>query len=461
MFLSENGITDAGAAALAGVLQSNTSLRSLDLQDNELTDVGAVAIAKGLAGPEGALKTLQLGYNDLSAEGAAALLARCHHSPNSNPGDAGPSPCSLTSLDLQFNGLGPGVAEVVAAALCGRGASLADSNNSNARPPAGLTTLGLLQTGLGSSGAAVIAEALRTNTVLRSLDLGNNEIGDEGAAALALALQPQAQQEAVGLATAADDGSSNSSKSALAHLFLFDNGIEGAGAATLASLLTLNEQLTFLDLEENDALDDEDNSEVTASMALIDAGLQRNRKAKISRAAKTIVDTDAAATQFAAGAEPEIIDSSAAAESTATAVVGASAVEPPCGKAIILNFEGDGLGDEGALLLSDVLLEVPKSSTVAGVLLPAIEVVLDDCGVTEAGALRLAECCETQPRLTQLSLKFNPVFKQGAANFEEGEDEDEGDVGDIVSGDNGANTSSAAERIDNALAKNREARSRE
>lgn len=433
----------------------------MDLQDNELTDVGAVALANGLAGPEGALKTLQLGYNDLSAEGAAALLARCHHSPNSNPDNAGPSPCSLTSLDLQFNELGPGVAEVVAAALRGRGASLANSNNSNARPPAGLTTLGLLQTGLGSSGAAAIAEALRTNTVLRSLDLGNNEIGDEGVAALALALQPQAQREAGGLATAAEDGSSNSSKSTLAHLFLFDNGIEGAGAAALASLLTHNEQVTFLDLEENDALDDEDNPEVAASMARIEAGLQRNRKAKINRAAMTIADTDAGATQLAAGAEPESTDSSAAAESTATAVVGASAVEPPCGNVTILNFEGDGLGDEGALLLSDVLFGVPKSSTVAGVLLPAIEVVLDDCGITEAGALRLAECCETQPRLTQLSLKFNPIFKHGAANFDEGdEDEDEGDVGGVVSGDNGASTSSAAERIDNALTKNREARSR-
>lgn len=471
----ENGITDTGAAALARVLQSNTSLRYLDLQDNELTDVGAVAMAQGLAGPEGALKTLQLGYNDISVEGAAALLARCHHSPNPNPENDGPLPCSLTSLDLQFNELGPGVADVVVAALRGRGAPLADnsssssssttgsttsSTTSNAVPPAGLTTLGLLQTGLGSSGAAVVAEALRTNTVLRSLDLGSNEIGDEGAAALARALQPQ--QEAGKLASEADDSGNNPSKSALAHLFLFDNGIEEAGAAALASLLTHNEQLTFLDLEENDALDDDDNLEVAASMALIEAGLQRNRKAKINQAAKAIADADAAAAQSAASAAPETVDSSAAA-SAATTAARASAAVPPCSNAIKLNFEGDGLGDEGAILLLNVLLEAPKSSTTAGVLLPELEVVLDDCGITEAGALRLAECCEAQPRMTQLSLKFNPIFKQSAANFDEGDEDEVGieESGDVAKGGNGASTSPAAERIETALANNREARSRE
>lgn len=66
-------------------------------------DEGAITLARSLE-VNGTLRTLNLGYNDISATGARALLRRCHC--DRSTGDA---PSSITSLDLQFNELGPEV----------------------------------------------------------------------------------------------------------------------------------------------------------------------------------------------------------------------------------------------------------------------------------------------------------------------------------------------------------------
>jgi len=52
-----------------------------------------------------------------------------------------------------------------------------------------LTELNISNNKIGSEGAAALASALRVNRVLKTLDLFNNRIGDEGAKALASALR--------------------------------------------------------------------------------------------------------------------------------------------------------------------------------------------------------------------------------------------------------------------------------
>ena len=56
--MSDNYIGEAGAAALAAALASNTSLKTLLLKGNELGDAGVIAICDALAvgegGPRGA-----------------------------------------------------------------------------------------------------------------------------------------------------------------------------------------------------------------------------------------------------------------------------------------------------------------------------------------------------------------------------------------------------------------------
>ena len=52
-----------------------------------------------------------------------------------------------------------------------------------------LKVLVLNNNNIGGEGAKALAEALKTNTTLTNLNLGSNQIGDEGARAIADALQ--------------------------------------------------------------------------------------------------------------------------------------------------------------------------------------------------------------------------------------------------------------------------------
>ena len=94
-------------------------------------------------------------------------------------------------------------------------------------------TLKLLDLGdknIGDSEAQALAEALKVNTNLKNINLGNNNIQDAGAQALAGALKVNAT---------------------LKNLHLTQNEIGDAGAQDLALALTKNKTLTTLDLGNN------------------------------------------------------------------------------------------------------------------------------------------------------------------------------------------------------------------
>ena len=78
---------------------------------------------------------------------------------------------------------------------------------------------------IGDQGAIAIAEALKFNAVMETLYLGSNKIGDLGATAIAGALQVNA---------------------VLKTLYLTDNKIGDAGAAAIADALRVNGVLTAL-----------------------------------------------------------------------------------------------------------------------------------------------------------------------------------------------------------------------
>ena len=452
LVLTDCGITDEGCSVLASALPRNKTLEFLGLQDNELTDVAATALAAGVCGG-GGLKVLHVGYNDISAAGAAALLATCAHDP------ALPSPLpqsargSLTSLDLQFNDLGPEAAAAIAAAIRAPapGTAAAAQVDGSGVVLVGLTALGLLQTSLGSEGVVTVAEALGANggnRALTSLDLGSNEAGDAGASALAAALAG---------ASSSDGGGDTAAGPVLAHLFLFESEVGAAGAAALAGSLTSNERVTFVDLEENDDLDLDDcggeggsdagggsggKFEAGAALAALAAGLARNRSRTVAAAAAAIrASAGLAGPPVGADGGAAIRGGEAPGENSGTPVPAtapsAGPVPPP---ALVLNFEGDGVGDEGCAALGAALQEAggalrrSRGQSVGGVAL-----VLDDCGVTEAGALDLAAGAEAHPGLVGLSLRFNPIFgtgRRGAA----------------------AGRSAAVERIEAALSRNQAAR---
>lgn len=70
--LSWNKICDVGAQALAQALESNATLQLLELECNKIGDVGAQALAKALESNT-TLQVLTLSYNQIGDEGGKAL----------------------------------------------------------------------------------------------------------------------------------------------------------------------------------------------------------------------------------------------------------------------------------------------------------------------------------------------------------------------------------------------------
>lgn len=150
--LSDNHIGNDGVAALA-TSRHLAALQFLDLSRNRITSGGVEALAgsRHLT----CLATLALAGNGLGRRGAEALAA---------------SDLPLTSLDLGDNDIqAEGAAALASSPALG-----------------GLLRLDLRGNALGSDGAGAIAVS-RTLVALESLDLGHNSIGPSGAAALALA----------------------------------------------------------------------------------------------------------------------------------------------------------------------------------------------------------------------------------------------------------------------------------
>jgi Ran GTPase-activating protein (RanGAP) involved in mRNA processing and transport len=93
-----------------------------------------------------------------------------------------------------------------------------------------LTALTLEYNEIGDEGAKALAAALEQNTTIIQLDLGVNQIGDEGAKVLAVALEHN---------------------TTLTQLSLWDNQIGDEGAKALAAALEQNTTLTQLNLRNN------------------------------------------------------------------------------------------------------------------------------------------------------------------------------------------------------------------
>ncbi len=194
LWLKRNPLKAAGMPAIAKLLRSNTKLEVLDLVNCGLLDAGLETVLAALMGP-GANKTLRhlyLGTNGIS-ERSAPLIARFLA-----------EDCALESLFLSCNRLGDEGVEEVARGLAANRTIRRVSLASNCVGPRGAAALAralgqhpsivLLDLGftkatvavgelgnyIGDEGAAALAQMLRTNTVLRSLDLLHNYISQVG-----------------------------------------------------------------------------------------------------------------------------------------------------------------------------------------------------------------------------------------------------------------------------------------
>jgi hypothetical protein len=159
--LSHNDIGDNGLAALADALKNNTVLLSLHLTNNNIGDNGLVALADALKN-NAALRNVYLGNNTIGDTGASALAGALE------PFTA------LRNLYLYHNNIGDDGASALAGAL---------ENSTGPR------YLYLYHNNIGDDGASALADALKNNTAIRTLSLDANCIGDDGAFALSSILE--------------------------------------------------------------------------------------------------------------------------------------------------------------------------------------------------------------------------------------------------------------------------------
>lgn len=180
--LSDNGL-DVGAGAVLAASTALARLESLDLSGNRL---GADGVAALTAVVSGDLRSLSLAGNALDDEALHALVEsprcaklttlRLENNTFTHLGARGlaesPHVGALGHLDLSGTGIGDRGAIALAAA-----------------PLHGLRELSLARCDLGPSGAAALATAPWFSGLV-ALDLGANNLGDDGVLALAAAVGP-------------------------------------------------------------------------------------------------------------------------------------------------------------------------------------------------------------------------------------------------------------------------------
>ena len=188
--MTDSNIGDAGVAAVAEALMSNhSSVTALGLSGNKIGDGGIRHIAR-LLEPGSALASLFLRNNSVGADGARELAAALRSNTcllklnlkNNALGEAGARELAgmlahnttLTELNVWDNQLGPGGARALAEAVAEPGCRLLDLD------------LGCNQ--VGNLGVAALAVPLQGNASLTRLNLRWNEIDDEGLEVLAAAL---------------------------------------------------------------------------------------------------------------------------------------------------------------------------------------------------------------------------------------------------------------------------------
>jgi NLR family CARD domain-containing protein 3 len=238
---SKNGITHDGIKQLATVLQDNETLRTLILDTNAAGDEGAAVLAELLAAKPGNIKTLSLSGNSIGDAGAKALAEMLKVNTTLEE-------LELNGNSIDYDGIGA-IAEALAA------------NTS-------LRVLGLSDNYVGGAGAGILAAALKRNTTLEEIHIKGNELGDEGVTALCDALRerPPGKQQQDG-----DDegvGIQQLKENATKTLDIGNNGMSKEGAAAVANLVRACPGLKELNLYMNEIGDEGASSLASAIMSV-------------------------------------------------------------------------------------------------------------------------------------------------------------------------------------------------
>lgn len=229
--LERNNIGNIGATAIAKALRFNHTLKWLSLYTNNIGETGATAIANALKENEN-LVVLNFGNNDAGAEGCRAFANMLTQNK------------TLFHLHLGINKIDDGGAIEIANAL--------KENNT-------LGVLHLNNNEIKCAGATAIANALTKNNTLLALYLSDNDIGVAGATSFANALKKNTMLSELSLGNT-HDGAGGAIKIAealkenttLRKLELDHNNIGNNGANKIAEAIYVNKTLKELSLQGND-----------------------------------------------------------------------------------------------------------------------------------------------------------------------------------------------------------------
>ena len=307
--LNYNQIGDEGAKAIAEALKSGMVVVTiLNLDSNMIRGEGAIAIAEALK-VNSVLKNLSVANNNIDGEGAQQLATAVLSSASLEVFSEIPikklRADALTKLDLRGvgvsgalilsdllkfslalkhcnllkNGLGVELATMLAKIGAEKGIMLSGMTHdqteanftsqylqpadcilirSDLQFMAVLTKLFLCGNNIGDDGAKAIAEALKIHAVVTTLDLNSNNIGPVGAIAIAEALKVNAVLTELRLGSnwISDDGAKAITEAlkvnaVVTTLFLSINSIGDEGAKAIAEALKVNSVVTTLHLGQN------------------------------------------------------------------------------------------------------------------------------------------------------------------------------------------------------------------
>ncbi|KAL1251659.1 hypothetical protein QQF64_019455, partial [Cirrhinus molitorella] len=154
--LNDCGLTDRSCSALSTVLDSDTSLKELNMNNNNLQDSGVKLLCIGLGNVKCELEILRLSNCSITEEGYKSLALALRSNPS-----------HLKELDLTGNDPGQSGVEQLSDLL--------------QDPNCGLKTLRLSDCSITEEGYKALASALRSNpSHLIELDLTGNDPGQSG-----------------------------------------------------------------------------------------------------------------------------------------------------------------------------------------------------------------------------------------------------------------------------------------
>ena len=150
--LSNNNLSDDGAATISDGLKSNRTLLELNLSNNNLSDDGASTISDCLKS-NNSLQELYMSNNKITSEGAKMV------------GEVIKVNTTLQKLDISQNRISDDGA-----------ATISDGLKTNRT----LLEINISQNSVADKGAQEIAKAIQTNSSLQNVDISKNYISSEG-----------------------------------------------------------------------------------------------------------------------------------------------------------------------------------------------------------------------------------------------------------------------------------------